>query len=198
MAARHEHRIPIEWADNKALKATGLTREAYVRPYCRRMERRNRYGAYFIFKSLDQGPKFQVSAPKAPTHDPDYRIIRRTRGRYTHYYFYIRDEVLGPLIVCVGSFLPFQTTYILNGHHFIERELQRAGVAFRKDDNALLWVADGRALQSGCRSAQRPDQRLDYWTWVVGPKFSPRTATPSTSAATARSSRWSRWSIVAT
>jgi len=30
-------------------------------------------------------------------------------------------------------------TYYLNGHHFIERELQRVAVAFRKDDNALLW-----------------------------------------------------------
>src|SRR4029453_10235290 len=41
-AFAHEHRIPIEWADNKALKAKGLTREEYVRPFCRRMERRNR------------------------------------------------------------------------------------------------------------------------------------------------------------
>ena len=23
---------------------------------------------------------------------------------------YIRDEVLGPIVMCVGSFLPFQTT----------------------------------------------------------------------------------------
>jgi hypothetical protein len=28
----------------------------------------------------------------------------------SRYYFYIRDEVLGNLLVCVGSFLPFQTT----------------------------------------------------------------------------------------
>ena len=121
-AFARDHRIPIEWADNKALKAKGLTREDYVRPYCRRLDRRKQYGPYFIFKSLEQGPKFQVIMPKRPTADPDYRFIKRTRGRYTHYYFYIRDEVLGPLIVSVGSFLPFQTTYYLNGHHFIAGE----------------------------------------------------------------------------
>jgi hypothetical protein len=172
-AFAQEHRIPIEWADNKALKAKGLTREEYVRPYGRRMERRNRYGPYFIFKSLDQGPKFQVSAPKAPTQDPHYRIIRRTRGRYTHYYFYIRDDVLGPFIVCVGSFLPFQTTYILNGHHFIAGELQRAGVPFRRDDNAFLAVADVLALQAAADrlSPAIIRKRLDYWTRVVGPTF---------------------------
>jgi hypothetical protein len=172
--ARH-HRIPIEWADNKALKTKGLTREAYVRPYCRRMERRKRYGPYFIFKSLDQGPKFQVSLPKRPTQDPHYRIIRRTRGRYTHYYFYIRDEVLGPFIVCVGSFLPFQTTYNLNGHHFITGELQRAGIPVRRDDNAFLATGDVAALQAAADrlSPAIIRKRLDYWTRVVGPKFSP-------------------------
>jgi hypothetical protein len=58
-----------------------------------------------------------------------YRLIRRMRGRYTHFYFYIRDDVLGPFVVCVGSFLPFQTTYYLNGHHFIAGELERQGFA---------------------------------------------------------------------
>jgi hypothetical protein len=173
-AFAHEHRIPIEWADNKGLKAKGLTREDYVRPYCRRLERRKRYGPYFIFRSLEHGPKFQVIVPKWPTEDPAYRVIRRTRGLYTHYYFYIRDEVLGPVIVCVGSFLPFQTTYYLNGHHFIAGELQRAGVSVRRDDNAFLATGDVAALQTAADrlSPTIIRKRLEYWTRVVGPKFS--------------------------
>src|SRR5712671_4689368 len=51
-------------------------------------------GVYFIFKSLEQGPKFGIHVPKFPTDDPAYRIVTRQRSRYTHYYFYIRDEVL--------------------------------------------------------------------------------------------------------
>jgi hypothetical protein len=46
--------------------------------------------------------------------------------------------------ICVGSFLPYQITYYLNGHRYIERELLRQRVAFRKDDNAFLATADPR------------------------------------------------------
>src|SRR2546428_2377529 len=118
-ALARTHRIPIEWPDAKALKTKKLKKEDYVRPYGQRMTRQQRFGVYFIFKSLEQGPKFGIRVPKYPTDDPAYRIVTRQRSRYTHYYFYIRDEVLGPFVMCVGSFLPFQTTYYLNGHHII-------------------------------------------------------------------------------
>lgn len=138
------------------------------------MERQNRFGVYFILKSMEVGPSFPSTMPRFPVEDPDYRIIARQRCRYTHYYFYIRDEVLGPLSLCVGSFLPFQITYYLNGHHYIERELLRRNIAFRKDDNAFLAVADPKALQAAA-DRFRADiirKRLDYWTWLLGPKFS--------------------------
>jgi len=178
-AFARNHRIPIEWPDDKALKAKGLKREDYVRPYCASMARRKRFGPYFIFKSLEQGPTFHAMSPKFPTEDPDYRIIKRRRSRYTHYYFYIRDEVLGPLVMCVGSFLPFQTTYYLNGHSFIAGELQRQGVRFRKDDNAFLGTADLPALQAAADrlSPEIIRTRLDYWTFVLGPKFSTKDRT---------------------
>ena len=83
-----------------------------------------------------------------PTEDPNYRIIRRVPSRYLHYYFYLRDPAIGPLAMCVGIYLPFQTTYYLNGHNFIEIELRRQGVAFHKDDNAFLSISDPKALQA--------------------------------------------------
>ena len=103
---------------------------------------------------------------KFPTADPHYRLIAPQRGRYTHYYFYIRDEVLGPMLLCVGSFLPFHITYYLNGHHFIERELLRLGLRFRKEDNAFLATADPAPLQAAADrlSPTIIRQRLEHWT----------------------------------
>ena len=167
-AFARNHRIPIEWAEK------GVRKEDYVRPRLRRTEREGRYGVYFILKSMEIGTSFRSTMPKYPTADPNYRILGRQRSRYTHYYFYIRDPVLGPIALCVGSFLPFSITYYLNGHHFIEQQLRRAGVEFRKDDNAFLWVADSKALQAAADalSAKIIRTRLEYWTLVVGPKFS--------------------------
>jgi len=162
------HKIPIEWAEKKVRK------EDYVLPHLRRMTKADAYGAYFIFKSMEQGASFRITVPKYATKDPNHRILARQKSRYTHYYFYIRDEVLGPMVMRVGSFFPFQTTYYLNGHSFIERELKRAHIGFRKNDNAFLGVDDVAALQAAADrlSPEIIRERLDYWTFVLGPKFS--------------------------
>jgi hypothetical protein len=167
-AFARNHQTPIEWAEK------GVRKEDYVRRWLRAMERTDRYGVYFIFKSLEQGPTFRCAMPKYPTQDPNHRILAAQRSRFTHYYFYLRDEVLGPIVMRVGSFFPFQTTYYLNGHAFIEGELQRHQIGFRKNDNAFLAVHDLAALQAAADRLS-PDLirlRLDYWTFLLGPKFS--------------------------
>ena len=167
-AFARNHRVPIEWAEK------GVRKEDYVLRWLRRMIRTNRYGVYFIFKSMEQGTTFRISVPKYPTADPNYRILAHQRSRFTHYYFYIRDEVLGPMVMRVASFFPFQTTYYLNGHSFIEQELNRAQVGFRKHDNAFLAIDDVAALQAAADRLSPPiiRKRLDYWTFLLGPKFS--------------------------
>jgi hypothetical protein len=162
------HKIPIRKAEK------GVSKEDVVRPHLHRMERRNQHGVYCIFTSMEMGSTFTSKMPKFPTDDPDYRILRRVPSRFLHYYFYIRDPVIGPLAMCVGTYLPFQTTYYLNGHNFIKIELRRQGVAFRKDDNAFLATADPKALQAAADklSASIIEKRLNYWSWLLCPKFS--------------------------
>ena len=133
--------IPMQWAEKRVRK------EDFVVPYLKKMQKQNRYGVYFIFQSMEQGATFRSAVPKFPTDDPDYRILAQQRSRFMHYYFYIRDEHLGPMVIRVATFLPFQTTYYLNGHSFIEAELKRHKIAHRKDDNAFLSVADPAALR---------------------------------------------------
>jgi len=123
---------------------------------------------------MEQGRTFRITVPKYPTEDPNYRILAHQRSRFTHFYFYIRHQALGPIIVRVASFFPFHATYWLNGHSFIERELMRAGIGFHKNDNAFQSGDDLPALQAAADrlSSAIIRKRLDYWTLIVGPKFS--------------------------
>jgi hypothetical protein len=169
-AYARNHDIPIQWAEKNVRKKDDLL--VWLRP----LERSNRYGVYFILKSMEQGRTFRCSVPKFPTQDPNHRILARQKSRFTHYYFYIRDEVLGAVAMRVGSFFPFQATYYLNGHNFIEQELNRKKIGFRKHDNAFLAVDSVAQLQAAA-DRFHPDiirKRLEYWTLVLGPKFSKR------------------------
>jgi len=167
-AYARNHNLPIQWAEK------GVRKEDQVLPALHRMEKANAYGVYFIYKSMEQGRTFRVTVPKYPTSDPNYRIVAQQWSRFTHYYFYVRDEFLGSIIVRVASFFPFHATYWLNGHSFIERELKRAGIGFRKKDNAFLAVDDVAALQAAADrlSPATIRKQLDYWTLLLGPKFS--------------------------
>jgi hypothetical protein len=167
-AYARNHNLPVEWAEK------GVRKEDYVSPRLRRLVKNNTYGVYFLFKSMEQGRTFRISVPKYPTPDPNYRILAHQRSRFTHYYFYIRDEVLGPIVLRVASFFPFHATYWLNGHSFIEQELKRTHVAFHKIDNAFLAIDDVAALQAAADrlSPQIIRKQLDYWTFLLGPKFS--------------------------
>jgi hypothetical protein len=64
-AFARNHRIPIEWAGK------GVRKENYVLPAVRRMVKKNAFGVYFIFKSMEQGRTFRISVPKYPTQDPN-------------------------------------------------------------------------------------------------------------------------------
>ena len=57
-AYARNHKIPIEWAEK------GTRKENYVLPALRRMEKKNAYGVYIIFKSMEQGRTFRISVPK--------------------------------------------------------------------------------------------------------------------------------------
>ena len=76
-AFARNHRIPIEWAGK------GVRKEDYVLPALRRMVKKNAFGVYFIFKSMEQGRTFRISVPKYPTPDPNYRILAHQMSRST-------------------------------------------------------------------------------------------------------------------
>ena len=62
-AYARNHKLAMEWAEK------GVRKEDHVLPALRRMEKKDAYGVYFIFKSMEQGRTFRIGVPvAAATH----------------------------------------------------------------------------------------------------------------------------------
>jgi hypothetical protein len=166
-AYTRNHEIPMVWAQKDIRKKDDLA------PLRTRMQREGRVGVYYVLKSMEQGPSFRIVKPKYPVADPTWRIVAAQRSRYTHLYFYIIDDVLGPFSMRIGAYLPFYATYYLNGHDIIAPMLAAEDVRFRMKENAFVSVGDPGALQTAADSIdpRRIQERMDYWTFMLGPKF---------------------------
>ncbi len=60
-AYARNHKAAMEWAEK------GIRKEGRVLPALRRMEKKNAFGVYFIFKSIKQSRAFRIGMPKYPT-----------------------------------------------------------------------------------------------------------------------------------
>jgi hypothetical protein len=167
-AYARNHHIPIEWAEK------GVRKEDYVSSRVRRLVKKNDYGVYFMFKSMEQGRTFRIRSRNIPPRTPTTASWRT-------------NAAVSPITTSTSGMrcwarwccewppsFPFHVTYWLNGHSFIEQELQRTHIGFHKNDNAFLAVDDVAALQAAADrlSPQLIRKQLDYWTFLLGPKFS--------------------------
>lgn len=169
-----KHKIPLEWVPR--IKGKPVSHEAVVGRALERVRRANRFGVYYILMSMEQGRTFRSIQLGHATQDPNYRMIRPEFCRYRHYYFYIYDPVLGAMALRVGSFLPFQVCAYLNGHEFIARYLSLHKISYKQPDNAFTAAAEPKALQRAANQfkARTIRSRLNYWSYVLAPKFSAR------------------------
>jgi DNA-binding transcriptional ArsR family regulator len=167
-----EHGIPVLQAPPAPPK--GVRKEHFVQPFYRRLK--GGEGIACVLTSLEQGRTFVSYTPRwtPASGDGNYRLLKACRKRFLHYYFYVLDPVMGPMSVRVASYFPFNVTCYFNGHSFVAQELSRAGVRFRKADNAFLGVADVDALQAAADrlSPALLQQRCAYWVRRLVPTFS--------------------------
>lgn len=74
--------------------------------------------------------------------------LRHEWAKCSHYYFYVRDPLYGPVSVRLQSWLPFSLHVCLNGREWLANLMRREGLAFEQRDNCFVDVADvARAQQ---------------------------------------------------
>jgi hypothetical protein len=85
-------------------------------------------------------------------------------GKCIHLYFYLIHEVLGWLSVRLQTWFPFLIQVCLNGREWLARQMDRAGLAYHREDNCFTWVADVARAQGLLDEQHRTD-----WLKLMNP-----------------------------
>jgi hypothetical protein len=81
-------------------------------------------------------------------------------ARCTHLYHYYEHPKVGRMHVRVQTWFPFSVDVCLNGHQWLARQMDRAGIGYQQRDNCFVWIED-------CTEAQKlMDQQLRH-NWAA-------------------------------
>jgi hypothetical protein len=73
--------------------------------------------------------------------------LRVELAKCKHYYHYYLDPQYGLRYTRLQSWFPFTMHIGLNGRDWLAKQLDHAGIAYRKKDNCFPWIADFPAAQ---------------------------------------------------
>jgi hypothetical protein len=124
-------------------------------------ERGDHPGLVHIFSAMESCSAYR------PWHDKQtgHTTLKPTSGKCLHYYFYFIDESFGLCYVRVPTWAPFRLQVYFNGHSWLARRLENAGIPFEMADNAFLSIADPKQAQSFADrlDAKQLHGRLNRW-----------------------------------
>ena len=118
--------------------------------FCKAGERKHRIAEQYLAEHEVGIGVFVVLVAKAPAsvwkvkRSAAGRIvnIERRREYVNHYSFHIMDPVWGHVTIKMSGHPPFGAQVMLNGHEYVSRQAESAGIAFSKVGNCFTAVAD--------------------------------------------------------
>ncbi len=84
-------------------------------------------------------------------------------GKCTHLYFYWIHEELGFLHLRLQTWFPFLVQVCVNGREWLGRQMDKAGMVYRREENCFPWIGDVGRAQELMEQQQATD-----WPRVLG------------------------------
>ena len=85
-------------------------------------------------------------------------------GKCIHLYFYLIHEQVGWMSLRLQTWFPFLMQVCLNGREWLARQMDAAGLAYRRQDNCFPWVAEVPRAQGLLDQQHRTD-----WSKLMRP-----------------------------
>ena len=149
---------------------------------CKSGERKHRIAEEYLATHTVVGPcVFLILVAKAPATVWDVRRneggvlvnIAKKRTYVNHYSFHIMDPQWGHLTIKMSGHPPFGAQVMLNGHEYVARQAQVAGIGFTKEGNCFTAVADPQVLAQVADTLSQPatagrlSQVCDRWIYTA-------------------------------
>ena len=150
---------PVEYLTGASTHRSGTSKEARARAVAERDGVTE--GLVCVLSVLEPCRSFTV-APNRQTRRLE--VVRRPR-KCLHYYLYLIDPEFGWMHVRLQA--PYEIQVYLNGREWLARQLDAAGIGYRRSDNKITAVDDLAAVAALC-------QRFAHTDW---PPFLERQAT---------------------
>lgn len=159
-----EHQIPVMQFEKKQRK------EEIAAEYFRKFE--GREGIVFIGKSQEKTRTFRTEG-RRNSRGETYPWIVETTSFVNQYYFYGVDDDFGPFFFKYSSYFPYTAKLCFNGHEYLKRQLQKAGIGFQELENGILSCDNPTRMQELANglNATRIEMFRQKWQWRLPSPF---------------------------
>jgi len=114
-------------------------------------------GLVVVFSTLELNQAMTVRANPETGH---LHLVSEKR-KQVHLYLYYLDSEFGMMFVRIQSWWPFTIQIYINGHEWLARQMDQAGISYVRADNCFWQIADLQRAQALCdKFAHRQWERV--------------------------------------
>jgi len=135
------------------LQSTGKSKEEIAEEICQKD--RIDEGLVCVLAALELNWSFDIERNGEKKH---LQLVSRQR-KCLHFYFYYMDREFGLMHVRLQSWLPFSIQVCVNGREWLARQMDRAGIGYKKHQNSFTWI-------DKLDKAQQILTRLEEQGWI--------------------------------
>jgi hypothetical protein len=154
-------------------KGTNGSKHKYVeKHYYRKAKKENKYGPLCIIKAKENIKSIECRDDLTSKNGKKYSKLYSCKKYVSQYYIYINDKDLGLCYLKISGYLPFPSEFYMNGHNYLEQQMIKEGIKYRKVDNSFVYVSNPLRLQklSDTMNFGIINDRIQFW-WDIFFKF---------------------------
>jgi len=156
---------PVEYLAGASTHRSGSSKEARAREIAERDGVTE--GLVCVLSVVEPCRSFTVVGNRRTQR---LEVVYRPR-KCRHYYLYLIDPEFGWMHVRLQTWAPYEIQVYVNGREWLARQMDRAGIGYRRSDNKITWVDDVEAVTALCKTFAHTDWPpfLDRQAALVNP-----------------------------